>query len=392
MRLDRFLFIVALAMLAMPAIVGGDGALFPFIGPKVRYAYAVTALVVTGVAWLAWRRPAFRLPSSPLLWALGVQAVIVLVSTAAAVDPSRAWWGTVERMMGASTLLAFSAWAVAAACLVRTRARWDALALATVVSVVLVTPIGCWAVGMPSFRFSGAYGNPSYVAEAQVLLIAVSALLAWRRRVALVGVAVGLFVLGMAGTRGAMVGLGVGAAVALFIGRPSAWFALWGAVPVAAVAAFIGQNFDSLGFRWNLWRHAWRAIWQYPILGWGPDSFGLLFASTLQLGQMAIDRYDQAHNVLIDTGATTGLRGLLAHVAVWVGFSLTLRLAYRRGALARAEAAMLAGAGVAIETSRLVLFDHPTGALSVAILFALTMSAGRGFSPAPERTRRCQPV
>lgn len=375
MPMPRLLFVLALTMLAMPVMVW-PGVWYPFVTPKVWYAYAVTTAVVAGVAWLVWRQP-WRCPDrSPLLWALVAQACVTVLATIVAVDPARSWWGTPERRMGALTLLTFPAWAVATACVISTRARWHVFVGVAALSLACAVASGC-VVASPGLGWAGTYGNAAYAGEAQILLIALSAMLAPRHRVAWVGIAIGLFVLGMAGTRGALLGLGVGTALALIVMRPSPWTALVALAPVAVVP-YLG-TVDTLLVRLRLWRHTWRAIWQYPVFGWGPDSFGLVFASTLQPGQIAVDWFDQAHNVILDTVATTGLLGLTAHVAVWVAFGLTLRTAYRRRALARAHAAMLAGAGAAIEVSRLALFAHPTGALSVSVLFTLTLAAGRGF-------------
>ena len=83
-----------------------------------------------------------------------------------------------------------------------------------------------------------------------------------------------------------------------------------------------GQRIDELslpGDRPALWRDAVRLTASRPILGYGPDNFGLVFPrfQTTYLGQW---QWDKAHAETLQIAATQGLVGLAAYALVLAAF------------------------------------------------------------------------
>jgi O-antigen ligase/tetratricopeptide (TPR) repeat protein len=80
--------------------------------------------------------------------------------------------------------------------------------------------------------------------------------------------------------------------------------------------------------RQALWRSATAMIAARPILGWGPDTFGLVYPGYRSVDLDVLDGSvggdDIAHNVFLDTAVSAGLAGVAAAAAVHVAVLLVL--------------------------------------------------------------------
>ena len=292
--------------------------------------------------------------------------LLVWLAVAAALgrDPLYAWIGTPERHLGWITwvLLALSCWVGTAlaerAALVRWT-RWVVVAAAWCGVYVLVerwwgAPVA-W-VGATS-RSGGPFGSAAYLGAALCLLVPVSAGVAldrcegarWRV-LAWVGAATGAIGLVGSGTRGAWIGLVIGAGTVVLAGhRPTrrGW-AVVGVVVIAALAV-VGPRLDDVvsrttpaSSRLDEWSMAGRAIAERPLLGAGPEGYRTVVAEVVTpeyertYGRDVVP--DRAHDGVLDVAVTGGVPAAIAYL-VLVGARAACRMAsgaHRRCAPCRA--------------------------------------------------------
>ena len=168
------------------------------------------------------------------------------------------------------------------------------------------------------------------------------------------------------------------------------------AVVAAAVisgwsAAFVSRFHDLLvpgggsgRSRLEIWRAAVAAWRARPLLGFGPDTMGLMSA---QYQTPDYWRFEwagvafHAHSIVLQTLATRGLVGLLAGVGVAVTLVMALRRALTAGAEAAAVSVAIGGAFVALAVAGQFGAWGVCGAL-VAMLLA-AHAAGLTESPVP---------
>jgi O-antigen ligase/tetratricopeptide (TPR) repeat protein len=116
---------------------------------------------------------------------------------------------------------------------------------------------------------------------------------------------------------------------------------------------------EPLATREALWRSALAMSWDRPLLGWGPDTFQLVYpgyrSTELDALDGAVARADVAHNVVLDTSTSTGILGTLAAVGVFVAvLAVLLRAAF--GAATSSDRRIAAIALLLAWTSYVVLF------------------------------------
>ena len=180
---------------------------------------------------------------------------------------------------------------------------------------------------------------------------------------------------------GALVGLCVVAAFRVSTHRLR-WVVAASAVAVA-VAVTVGLasplrslNRDTGSGRVGVWRDSVSLVATRPLIGWGEDTFGVVFGR-FQTGDWSPgESFDRAHSMPIDLAASQGLLGLAAcswfFVTVWRGLWRQPRLAG------------LAGAMAAYLTWSLLNFDW---APATGPLWLLAGAAWGGSGPEPEAQR-----
>lgn len=409
---------IAAAALLLPAasLAFDPGGLSPF-GPAKWLA--VPTLVLAAFALTAWRRP-IRVEGRSAIAGVAFLG-LVAAATVAGVDHRYAWIGTPERHFGALT------WLLCAAAFLIGQAIDDEGDARTVVGAATVTTglIGAWAVAeafgwhavrldTTSNRLVGPFGSAAYLGAATALLVPLSLGVAldpgwtrWPRIGAATAAAAGTVALVGSGTRGAWIGLAVGAGFLLV--RHRAWIAgrrriataAAGAIAVAAVIGLAvatgvggraGAAFDpeSGGGRGRLdeWRVALRVVAHHPLLGAGPEGYRIDFSQGVDAAYEAKHGRsplpDRAHDSLLDVATTTGLPGLAAYLAVLATAGLLVIRALRsdRGWLIGVAAGLAAYA-----TQQLFLF--PVAELEPAFWLLTGLAVAQVTAPGEQRVLRC---
>jgi O-antigen ligase len=397
---------------------------FAFTSLKVFWLQAAVGLSLPAYIVLACRRREFRPPRTWMMLAILAHLGSIALSGIFSNDPHKAWWGTLDIMGGLWSLLHFAAWATMAASVARTWRDWRrflhieiAVGLAAGCIAILQVPFPVILGQATDVRISGLFGNPIYSAayHSLILFLVVFSWAVGKRpartllALYLASAAVSIVAIVLAGSRGPMLGLACGA------GATTLAFGLFGRrrrmafVGVLCLSGVLGiylsfaalvaprpgltafwQSHPNLAHlfilqddshRFDYWRLAWSGIREHPLVGWGQDNFEELFdRHFVPLEGCNQAGADNAHNIVLQALATTGIVGLVALAFLWGAVAVAILRARRRGDLHTLPATVLLGLPVAHLVQLLFNPESPGTLLLCYLLFALSAWLER---PAP---------
>ncbi len=115
-----------------------------------------------------------------------------------------------------------------------------------------------------------------------------------------------------------------------------------------------------------------RAFQDKPLLGWGPENYligwGRHFDKDTALEQ---ERFDQAHNKLLEELTTKGAIGLSAYLSIWVAMAYVMIKSFRcRSGYDQFVIGVMGAALIAYFVQNLFLFDSPSTLVPFSILVA----------------------
>jgi putative inorganic carbon (HCO3(-)) transporter len=403
--------------------------------PACLFYYDVTpklaiALIGTSIALLLFLRPST--PPVSRLWTNPVgrwfcllaaaQLSSLLLSTAFSSHPALSWNGGNWRRLGLvpqSAVIAL-AFLVAASCsqsglcvlLRAATAAGTAAALYGILQYFGADPLlpsagyhigeGFLTIVRPPSTLGHAdyfAGYLLYIVFFGAALVATEVRLPWKALGAAASVSGSIAIL-LSGTRGALLGLAVGAISLWMWNRcrvTSRYFAIAAGLCVAALGFYFSPAGLQLrarsawalqdprgGARLWLWRDSLRMASRRSLLGFGPETFPLEFPryQSVELSRAYPDFYHESpHNIFLDASVSQGIPGL----GILIGFAALAWFAARRAITERHRAApYLAFALTAALTAGLFVCFTLPGALyfhaTVALLVALA-------SPALPQTR-----
>ncbi len=144
--------------------------------------------------------------------------------------------------------------------------------------------------------------------------------------------------------------------------------------PLSRFAALITTDVQSVlakqgEARTILWRMAYQGVKEKPILGWGQDTFGYVFAKYYDPGMYAQEQwFDRSHNVFMDWLISAGVLGLLGYLMLFV--AALICIFGKQARLTVIEKSVLTGLLAAYFIHNLFVFDN----LSSYILFFLLLA------------------
>ncbi len=382
--LERASFYSALLMAVVVPL-----AIAPFAYDQVMSikAFVLRALAVTSLALWAIKGvvAGFRVRWSPLFWVAMALVFLALLSTILSVSPMASLSGAYLRYEGLTSLLIYAALLFLAVQHFDSERKRLALAKAVVVGAVIVAIYGIIqglgldpiAWGSATFEMSRTFstlGNPIVlggylaVAFAIALALAISSKGAVRSAQWAAACAVIAVPLATSLSRGAWIAAGFGAALALLAvaqlekGRTRRRLK-GGAIAIAVAAVALSAGYlagaaegprsrlltlasplqGSGSSRIEIWKSAISMMEARPILGSGPDTFGLVFPryETLKSARLFPETLaDNAHNLVLQTGATLGIPALLSYLALIGAYYVEF---FRRGRNSAAQIAFAAG-------------------------------------------------
>lgn len=222
------------------------------------------------------------------------------------------------------------------------------------------------------------------------------------------GVLLSLWAMWLTGSRAAVISIGVGVAVIavlyLFFGKDR-WMrigaytvlALMGSIIVLLLVIrsnpslvplsgsdgmldrlMVGELDNSFPNRLVSIRAGLNAYADKPILGWGPENFLIAWGRHIDASADVWDRFDQAHNKVLEVLTTRGTVGVLVYLSLWVliGWILLHSMNRRRGGY-QLLTVCVSGALVAYFINNLSLFDTASTMLLLSLMIGFVISEER---------------
>jgi O-antigen ligase len=327
------------------------GGTDPYFGPKVGVLFVgVSVALACHVAALAARRDRPVLPRVAV--AVGAYGVAMALATVVSVSPLTALIGRGARHAGLLELGAMLvlAWLV----VVHTWRRPERLVQLVVAIVaasgvhavyVVLVRVGIdvpWPGQRPYTIPVGTMGNSNFAGAQLVISVPFLLLLARRavgqraRRALIALIVVVLLALLFTDARGAVIALFPAVAVTGLVAptlvprwsvRAAVVLSVVALVPLVAAASGFSWgsgspgskllNNETLTSRIQYWKGTVGIVADHPLLGTGPDTFGLVFPrySPREMTGRPVP-VDKPHNILLERATDAGLLGLAAYLAV----------------------------------------------------------------------------
>ena len=160
-------------------------------------------------------------------------------------------------------------------------------------------------------------------------------------------------------------------------------------IPVFTRLTSISMDDASIISRKQTWEAGLRAFTDKPIFGWGPENFIVAWGRYFDESSGVTERFDQAHNKIIEELTTRGVTGLIAYLAIWIvlGTIIFKQFIGTRGG-EQGFVILIAGGLCTYFVQNLFLFDTPTSYSQFVIMLAVVVSlpniTGEGESSVEE--------
>jgi len=362
-------------ILLTPLIVSG-AFFFPFVGPKSLYLWGLIEIIGAAYLLLAIQFKKYRPKFNIVFVAILSFLVISIISSVLGVDLFHSFWSKYERMTGLLMwfhLLVF----FMATSFTFTRKDWFKVFQFSVITAFMISIIallpkagisilekfgygtrGGATLGNSSFLatyllfnvFIGLYlfltalkergnkekgdkwffffklGGSFEILSGMLFTVVALALFLSTGRAAVMaffaGIALLFFLKLILYEKGALRLAGILLLIVLFVGG----FAMiyYAVHPGSTIEKMLAEKFSLVGRdRILVWQIGWEGWKERPLLGWGAENFHLVFNKHFNPviflpGYGSDIWYDRAHNIVIDTLATTGVLGLLSYSAIFL--------------------------------------------------------------------------
>lgn len=415
-------------LLATPLVFTGS-MFFPYITGKAFYFRTIVEIITALYVILVCFDRSFLPKKSPITWALSAFLLIMGLATVFSVAPAKSFWSNFERMEGYITLIHLGLLFLVTSSVMKARKIWvylfhASMGASLVVGLMALQDLSAENAGMISGgRIQGTLGNSSYLgvyALLHVFLAAFFLLSHFARKEAkdilsrIFGYALiiifNIVILFNTGTRGALVGLGLGfllTALILAIFEKQSKKVRGMGIAILAVAivviGFLGivrgtefakshptlDRYSAL-VTWNLsgvlenqgyaragllWPMAWQGVVEKPLLGWGQDNFGYVFSKYYNPAAYSQEQwFDRTHNVFFDWLIAGGFLGLLGYLALFVALIMVLWSKHKDAGKGHKwpliERATISGLLLAYFVHNFFVFDNLTSYLIFFLLLA----------------------
>lgn len=403
---------------ALYVVLVTKSTLFPFIVGKYAWFRGTVDLALLAFAFgllfaedgsETWERLK-RTFQKPLAVAVSVFTAIFTLAGFFGVDPAMSFWSNFERGEGVLQMLHLFLFFVLLVALFTDKAHWQRFfgwvlaggAFSFVYGFLAASGVSGFIGAKFSevgFRFQASIGNPAYVAAFAIFMAFFAGYLLYARYrgrflsagawalYAFLGLAAAVFLL--AATRGAFVGLVIGAIVGVgyFVFTHRAW-RRWFMIAAAALLLVVGslvvlkdtlfvkaipgsrifditltaKTFEDRAIMWGIAVGGWK---ERPLLGWGPENYLQVFDRKLDPAYFKPAEgfgawFDRAHSIYFDYLVETGALGFASFFGIFV---LLIWMVFRRKPESPKSdesvvpRALMIGAIIAYLVQGIVLFD-----------------------------------
>ena len=384
---------------------------FPFIVGKA-FLFRVVVEVIVGAWILLFLKDARYAPRiTPITILFGVFVGVMLVADLLGVNVSRSLWSNFERMEGWVTLIHLFGLFLALQSVFSVQKLWNRWIQTSLGASVLISLYGFLQVAgvlvihQGGVRLDATFGNATYLAVYALfhaffaVLLFTKTRLMWLRSVYVGIAALNTVILYLTATRGAILGLGIGALVAaglyavLTRNKKAVASAVAVFVVLISLSGILVLNKDqqfvtsspvlsrvaSISLeagktRFAIWNIAWQGFLDRPVLGYGQGNFGVVFGKyyTPDLYNQE-PWFDRAHNIFFDWLIAGGAVGALTYFGL---FFLTLYVVLR-SKRSPAERAILAGLLIGYLIHNLFVFDNLMSYILYTFVLAYVSSESR---------------
>lgn len=426
----RISVIASVCLTLVTPLIVSTSLYFPFITGKAFFMRSCILLAAVLYVVLVSVDKTYRPRMSMLMYSVLGFMVVLVASWMNSIAPDRSFWSNFERMEGLVTLLYMAVLFVVAGAAIKKR-EWPwvmniSLGLSVIVGLYAT---GDFEKGIT--RISGTLGNSSYLgvyALIHIFFAVLAVLMMYRGKreeelltsgnhnhtqklsnasyiyMGIYGLLAlfNMYILFYTGTRGSFVGLvagllltsgylawkeknkilrygSMGVLVAVFVSvvllgalkntefiTSSPVLSRFAALITTDVKGVLANQGEA---RTILWKMSYQGVKERPLLGWGQDTFGYVFAKYYDPGMYAQEQwFDRSHNVFMDWLISAGVLGLVGYLLLFV-FAL-MCIFSKRARLTVIEKAVLIGLLAAYFIHNLFVFDN----LSSYILFFLLLA------------------
>jgi len=373
----------------------------PFIFPKTIFFQSIIEIVLVAYVVLNIFSNKYRPRLNILNISIIIFFVIIFITSLTGVNFEKSFWNNFERMNGLFTLLHVFVFFVILSSIFKKREDWEkffTVSILTGISIIFFVLF----TGQDINGFS-TMGNSSFLA-AYLLFDIFFAIILFLIKSGIWKIFYGLSLLVLipslliSDCKGAIVSFFVGLFLFLleyfiFFQKKLLKFFILGcsvllmAVVIVAMATpsnFVKNelkntlelpNIQSRIIVWEISQKAWQEKF---LLGWGQENFNLAFDKyfdpKLILNSYGGESYfDKAHNIILDTGVTSGIFGVLSYLSI---FSIAFFIIFKTGLKSRHKDEIIFWGGIIVLLiiyflQNLILFDT----INTYLLFFLVLSS-----------------
>lgn len=408
-KIELFLkFLVGLTFF-VPLIFLPKHFIFPFIVPKVITFRIIISIMLGAYAVLLamdWKR--YRIRFSWLNICVALFLLSFGISTFIGVDWYRSLWDNHERMLGFFTVTHYVVYYFIITSVVRGWDDWKWLLRAFLFAGSIVMGIAFiqqmdhkFLLNTSGNRSAATLGNAIYVGGYGIFLTFIGWLLVvkeknivWKWFAGIAGI-LGFLGIFFSGTRGALLGVGVGIVALLFFysatlkeSKKLRSFLAAGFIGCLVVLGILyqyrnnntvknlpligrilgtsltGFSETTRGMAWSIAVEGWK---DYPVLGWGPGNYYYAFnkyyrPEFLNYGYSET-WFDNAHNIVLNTLTERGVVGVSIYLALFGLAVYELLRARKKNSLDFHIVGISAAFLIAHLTQTVSVFENPTSYL-----------------------------
>jgi len=380
---------------------------YRFVTSKALYLRIVVELALPFYTYLVVASKQYR----PNLRSLPTIAVLIfflvsLISAFTGVNTEKSLWGSFERMGGVYYLLHLSLMYFYILLLtqvdyayLRGLLKWT-IAVAGFTSfygVLVALGLKLWFPDPSLSRISITFGNPIYVGSFLMLPLAFTIFFAlqevdWKKYMCWVLAVLQLVAIYLSGTRGAIVGLIIGAflvgilyltlnpnkriktrgslVLVAFICICVLLFAFNDKLPHGTTLRRIFNLNDPV--RLGLWKIALSGYKDRPLFGTGSENYYVIFNTYFdpEMYKYSSSWFDKPHNYMLEILVTNGIFGLVSYLAIIFFSFWGLVKAYKTGVLSLLEFCFLLCGIIAYQIQNLFVFDSISASLMFYVFVA----------------------
>lgn len=411
---SRWTVIIALFTIPFLPLYVSNESFFPFITGKGFAFRILVEIAFVAYVVLAAIDKRYRPRFSWVLVIFTVFVAWIALADVLGVNVHKALWSNFERMDGFVTLVHLYALFIVSSAFLPVERLWRrwwvyfVSIAALVCGYGLLQIFGGAEIHQGGVRVDASFGNAIYLAVYLMFSILIAAWLAVEARgwfrYALGGfVSLAFLVMFFTASRGALIGLVAGAAVAAVIwlvlslrshkaGTKSLGLkvsiSLLAALVLAGGAFFLARDTafvqneptlarlstvfslnQELRVRSVIWGLALKGVQEDPLTGWGQEGFNQVFNKYYEPSLYEQETwFDRAHNMYIDWLVAGGVPALILFVALLLMGIVAL---LRAPTVPRAERVLLIGAVVAYAVQAIVVFDNLFSYVPLVMLLAM---------------------